>query len=50
MKDMHNLIVLALCTVQLLADIQGTSAITGDGLYDGLDWLKDTLTAKAKHS
>ena len=32
---------LANCT-----DIQGTSAVKGEGLYEGLDWLKDTLTAK----
>jgi GTPase SAR1 family protein len=26
--------------------IQGASAVKGEGLYEGLDWLKDTLTAK----
>ena len=26
--------------------IQGTSAPTGDGLYEGLDWLSSTLTKK----
>merc|ERR1719295_1692310 len=28
--------------------IQGTSATTGDGLYEGLDWLSNTLTKKKK--
>ena len=27
-------------------DIQGSCATNGDGLYEGLDWLKTTLTAK----
>jgi ADP-ribosylation factor protein 1 len=26
--------------------IQGTSALTGEGLYAGLDWLCDTITKK----
>lgn len=26
--------------------IQGTSATTGDGLYEGLDWLSNTLSTK----
>ncbi|CAI8019325.1 ADP-ribosylation factor [Geodia barretti] len=26
--------------------IQGTSAVKGKGLYDGLDWLKDTDSQK----
>jgi len=26
--------------------IQGTCAMTGDGLYDGLDWLSKTVTKK----
>jgi signal recognition particle receptor subunit beta len=26
--------------------IQGTCALTGDGLYDGLDWLSKTVTKK----
>lgn len=26
--------------------IQGTCAITGDGIYDGLDWLSKTLKQK----
>ena len=30
----------------LYADIQGSCATNGDGLYEGLDWLKNTLTAK----
>lgn len=28
-------------------DIQATSAVVGDGLYEGLDWLHSTLTGKA---
>ena len=28
------------------ADIQGTSAMTGDGLQEGLRWLQQTLTGK----
>jgi len=28
--------------------IQGCSATTGDGLYEGLDWLVGTLTGKKK--
>jgi len=30
--------------------IQGTSAPTGDGLYEGLDWLSATLSKKKKAS
>ena len=30
----------------LYTDIQGSCATNGDGLYEGLDWLKNTLTAK----
>ena len=30
----------------LCTDIQGSCATNGDGLYEGLDWLKNTLTAK----
>ena len=30
----------------LHTDIQGSCATNGDGLYEGLDWLKNTLTAK----
>ena len=30
----------------LCTDIQGASAVKGEGLYEGLDWLKDTLTVK----
>ena len=26
--------------------IQGTCATTGDGLYDGLDWLANTLSKR----
>ena len=26
--------------------IQGSAATTGDGLYDGLDWLSNTLSQK----
>ncbi len=26
--------------------IQGTCALTGDGLYDGLDWLSKSVTKK----
>ena len=26
--------------------IQGTCALTGDGLYDGLDWLSKTVSKK----
>ena len=26
--------------------IQGTCALTGDGLYDGLDWLSKTVKKK----
>merc|ERR1712080_10086 len=26
--------------------IQGASALTGDGLYEGLDWLSNTLSKK----
>ena len=26
--------------------IQGTCALTGDGLYDGLDWLASTVSKK----
>ena len=29
--------------------IQGTCATNGDGLYEGLDWLSNTLSKKAKH-
>lgn len=28
--------------------IQGCCATTGDGLYEGLDWLSDTLAKRAK--
>merc|ERR1719203_1697080 len=28
--------------------IQGTSAQTGDGLYEGLDWLSETITKRKK--
>jgi ADP-ribosylation factor 1/2 len=26
--------------------IQGTCALTGDGLYEGLDWLSKTVSKK----
>ena len=26
--------------------MQGTCATTGEGLYDGLDWLQSTITQK----
>ncbi len=38
MPSMFNL------SMFVLADIQGSCAIKGDGLYEGLDWLKTTLT------
>lgn len=28
--------------------IQSCCATTGDGLYEGLDWLSNTLSAKSK--
>merc|ERR1712154_751299 len=28
--------------------IQGTSAATGDGLYEGLDWLSETIMKRKK--
>ena len=31
----------------LMAVVQGSCATTGDGLYDGLDWLHGQLTGKA---
>ena len=33
--------------LNLAADIQGASAIKGDGLFEGLDWLTSVLTGKA---
>lgn len=27
--------------------VQGCSAVTGDGLYEGLDWMAKTLTARS---
>ena len=30
----------------LSSDIQGTCATSGDGLYEGLSWLKQELTQK----
>ena len=33
--------------VHFFADIQAASAIQGDGLYEGLDWLTSVLTGKA---
>ncbi len=32
------------CVCFVLADIQGSCATVGDGLYEGLDWLKSTIT------
>ena len=29
--------------------LQGTCAITGDGLYEGLDWMAKALKNKKKH-
>ena len=30
----------------MFADVQGTCATTGEGLYDGLNWLQATITQK----
>lgn len=31
----------------LITDIQAASAIQGDGIYEGLDWLQSVLSGKA---
>ena len=38
---MLQILMFLLCT-----DIQGTCATNGHGLYEGLDWLQQTLTGK----
>lgn len=34
------------CKLHIL-DIQGCSAVTGDGLFEGMDWIHQTITGKA---
>ena len=34
----------------LYTDIQGSCATNGDGVYEGLDWLKNTKYADALNS
>ncbi len=36
-----------ICPLKLFSDIQGTCAVTGEGLYEGLSWLQSKLTQKA---
>ena len=45
---MNNYIVQLLNNYYLRADIQGTCATNGEGLYEGMDWLASTLTNKKK--
>lgn len=31
----------------IVSDIQGCSATTGEGLFEGVDWIHETITGKA---
>lgn len=42
----YNLLLLIDCIV-VYVDIQGSSGITGTGLYEGLDWLHAQLAGQA---
>jgi len=40
------LLLLLVLSLSLSRYIQGASAPTGDGLYEGLDWLSNTLSKR----